>query len=1184
MPDTRPFLLPTKSSWLAALLCLAAFVLPVSAQALEQVALQLKFLHAFQFAGYYAAQEKGFYAQEGLDVDIRERIQGINNVEQVLKGEAQYGVADSGLLQDRLNGKPVVVLASIFQHNPLVYFTLQSSGIVSPYELTGKRVMDDFNNDSPLLAMFYETNIALDSIKRVKHSFNYDDLINHKVDAISGYLTDEVHYYQEKGIKINIIDPRNYGVDFLGDNLFTTEQELRQNPERAQRFLRASLKGWSYALQQPEELIQIILAKYNPGNRLSLDHLRFEARETAKMILAGTIPLGTTDLKRFQRIAETYQKMGLVSSKANWEGFIVGPKKAATLNLSEAEKAWLAAHPLVRVGIDPEFAPHEWVDANGEHIGLTADYIRLLEQCLGVKFEAIVDKSWPSILAMAKRGELDMLSDVNKTPDRERYLLFTEPYISYPVIIIDQGNSGFTGKLKRLNGKRVTVEEGYFMQETLARDYPGIQLVPAKNIQDALNKVRSGDADAYVGDAATSSYAVKREGFLELQFAGDTEYRSEHRMAATTANPELVSLIAKVLNDIPQAEKESIENRWLNIQADTGVKTKTLFKYAFPMLLLFILIISWNTHLRHEMRKRQKIELELRKNENNLRMAASVFANTQEGILITDKNSNIIDINNAFCKITGYSRKEVLGKNPKLFKSGLQNQELYTAMWQSINAQGYWSGELWNRRKNGDLFAEWITISAVYNTKGKVSHYIGTFTDITQIKEHELQLERIAHYDPLTGIPNRVLLADRMQQAIAQSKRENTYLAVGYLDLDGFKPVNDRFGHETGDLMLIEIAHRIKSTLREGDTIARLGGDEFVFLLLGLARPEECELTLHRLLDVINAPVALADQAVTVSASIGISIFPVDNTDPDTLLRHADQAMYQCKQAGKNRFHIYDPELDRQLHSQRTALDRIEKAIALQEFELFYQPKVDMHKGQVLGAEALIRWRDPERGLIIPEEFLPLLVGNELAVKLDTWVIDTALQQMQAWLADDLLLRVSVNIFARTLHSADFVMHLQAILERYPEVNPANFEMEILETEALEDSTHISQIIRDCQKLGIQFALDDFGTGYSSLTYLRRLPAQTLKIDRSFVRNMLEDAEDYAIVQSVIGLAQSFHRHVIAEGVESVQHGIALLELGCKHAQGAGIAKPMPADAIPAWITAWEVPAEWKKVVPPEKI
>ncbi|MGR9000495.1 MAG: ABC transporter substrate-binding protein, partial [Gammaproteobacteria bacterium] len=694
MPYSRTFFIHTKAGWLAAVCWLAVCLLPASALALEHVSLQLKWLHAFQFAGYYAAKEKGFYAEEGLDVDIRERIPGINNIRQVIEGEAEYGVADTGLLQERLNGQPVVVLASIFQHNPLVFLTLKKSGIVSPYELVGKRVMSDLNEDAPLIAMLHEAGLSSSNFTQVDNSFDLNDLINGKVDAISAYLTDQVDVLNTKGIPINIIDPRNYGVDFLGDNLFTTEQELAQHPGRAQRFLHASLKGWTYALQHPEELIQIILARYNPSNRLSKDHLRFEAGETAKMILPDLIPLGTTDFKRFQRIADTYLEMGLANSMANWEGFIYNQKNTQALNLSQAEKDWLARHPIVRVGIDPDFAPHEWVTKNGQYAGLTADYLKLIEQRLGIKFEIIVNKSRPEILEMAKHGELDMLADVNRTPNRDHYLYFTGPYISHPIIIIDQGNTGFAGNLKRLKGKRVTVEEGYFMQEILARDYPGIQLVPSKNIRDALNKVRRGEADAYVGDAATSSYTVKQEGFLELRFSGETEYRSEHRMAAAKTSPELVSLLAKALNDIPLPEKESIENRWLNIQPKSGVAFETLFKYAAALLLLFILIISWNTRLHREIRKRKKIEHEFRKTENSLRMAASVFANTQEGILLTDKHGNIIDINHAFSKITGYTRNEVLGKNLRLFKSGLQNKDAYATMWHCINTQGYWSGEL----------------------------------------------------------------------------------------------------------------------------------------------------------------------------------------------------------------------------------------------------------------------------------------------------------------------------------------------------------------------------------------------------------------------------------------------------------------------------------------------------------
>ncbi|MGZ5076485.1 MAG: EAL domain-containing protein [Methylobacter sp.] len=1159
-------------SRLAALLYLtlcSSLLFAELAQADEKVSLQLKWLHSFQFAGYYAAKEKGFYAEENLDVAIHERIPRINNIEQVLNDESQYGVADTGLLEQRLIGKPVVVLASIFQHNPLVYLTLKNSGIVSPYELKGKRVMEDSFDNAPLLAMLYETGIAGDELIHLENSFNPDDLVNGKTDALIGYLTDQVDYFKNKGIDINIIDPRNYGVDFLSDNLFTTEQEINRHPDRVRRFLRASLKGWDYALKHQDEMIGIILDKYNRGNRLSADHLRFEAQETVKMILPDTVPIGHTDVKRFQRIADTYRQLGLIDSIDHLEGFIYGQARPGKLNFTAAEQAWLQTHPVIRVGIDRDFAPYEWLDAKGNYVGLSADYIALVEQRLGVKFDIIKTKPWSEILEMAQRGELDMIANVNKTPEREQYLIFTEAYLNTPAIIVSDSNNGFIGTLDRLAGKQVTLEKGYFMQELLMHDHPEIQLLPADNIHDALSLVSRGKAVAYIGDAASTNYAIKREGMLNLVFSGDTYYKSWHRMAATKANPELASLLAKALADIPQPEKEAIHNRWMSLKYEAGIKTETVLLYSAAALLLLALIVIWNMRLQREISKRKRVE-------EQQRMAASVFASTQEGILITDAQRNIIDVNPAFINITGYSRNDVLGRKPSLLKSGLHDSNFYEKMWRDIGHQGYWRGEVWNRKKDGEIFAEWLTISAVTDQQGKITHYIGTSSDITQLKEQERKLELMAHYDPLTGIPNRILLGDRMHLAFAQTKRDDCLMAVGYLDLDGFKPVNDRLGHEAGDQLLIEIALRIKNALREGDTIARLGGDEFVFLLLGLEKVEDCETTLHRLLEVIAEPVSLKNHVVSVSASIGISIYPEDNTDPDTLLRHADQAMYQAKQEGKNCFHIYNLELDRQLHSHREALNRIEQALDNDEFELFFQPKVDMQQGLVFGAEALIRWRHPERGLVMPCEFLPLLEKHDIITRLDAWVIDKALQHMEHWQHLGLQLQISINITAKSLQTDDFILQLYYAFERHPSVKPAHFELEILETQALLDLSLISQVIKDCQTLGVQFALDDFGTGYSSLSYLKHLPAETLKIDQIFVRNMLEDEDDLAIVQGVIGLAESFQRQVIAEGVESIEHGIALLHMGCRHAQGYGIAKPMPASDLASWVEAWQVPEEWK--------
>ncbi|MDP2824812.1 MAG: PAS domain S-box protein [Sulfuritalea sp.] len=561
--------------------------------------------------------------------------------------------------------------------------------------------------------------------------------------------------------------------------------------------------------------------------------------------------------------------------------------------------------------------------------------------------------------------------------------------------------------------------------------------------------------------------------------------------------------------------------------------------------------------------------------EARLNLAASVFTHAQEGILIADAARNIVDVNETFVRITGYSRDEVLGKNPEMLSSGRHGPEFYESMWHDLTTKGYWYGEVWDRRKNGEIFPEMLNITAVKDAAGRTQHYVALFADITALKEHQSKLEHIAHYDALTGQPNRVLLADRLQQAIVQTRRRNTLMAVVYLDLDGFKAINDTHGHETGDELLIKLAQRLKETLREGDTLARLGGDEFVVVLVDLANVAECEAILSRLLQAAAEPVPIRNLPLQVSASLGVTIFPLDDGDADSLVRHADQAMYQAKQAGKNRYHLFDPGHDREAKTYRETYLRLAEALERGEFLLHYQPKVNMRTAAVVGVEALIRWQHPEKGLLAPDSFLPTIEDTELIAEIGDWVLDAALDQMVAWQQAGLDIAVSVNTAVRQLQREDFLPRLREKLAAHPSVATERLELELLETAALGDFARVSQAIKGCQDLGIKISLDDFGTGYSSLTYLRRLPATLLKIDQSFVRDMLWNAEDLAIVEGVIGLAAAFHRAVIAEGVETAAHGELLLKLGCDLAQGYGIAHPMPAQELPEWVAQWRPHAVW---------
>jgi diguanylate cyclase (GGDEF)-like protein/PAS domain S-box-containing protein len=563
------------------------------------------------------------------------------------------------------------------------------------------------------------------------------------------------------------------------------------------------------------------------------------------------------------------------------------------------------------------------------------------------------------------------------------------------------------------------------------------------------------------------------------------------------------------------------------------------------------------------------------KRANELTLAASVFSHAREGILITDAATTIIDVNDKFTEITGYSREDAIGQTAHFLFANMHPPEFYAEMWCKINSTKRWIGEIFSCRKNGEKYLSKITISAVKNDVGDISHYVSLFSDITEQHEHQHQLEKMAHYDALTNLPNRALLADRLNQAMLQCKRQDIALAVIFMDLDGFKHINDTYGHAIGDELLIKVSHRMKGVLRQVDTLARIGGDEFVVVLTNLSQNENYKYTLERLLHAVSEPIVIDDVALNISVSIGVTLYPEDCADADILVRHADQAMYLAKQAGKNRYHLFDSAHDDAVNIMQGSIDNIRDSFSRREFVLYYQPKVNMSTGDVVGAEALIRWQHPERGLVSPFDFLPIIENHVISLDIGEWVIDTALSQISQWQTMGITHPISVNISAYQLQQADFVEHLAALLVAHPDVSPHLLELEVLETSAFSDIDHIIATMQSCIALGVKFSLDDFGTGYSSLTYLKRLPASEIKIDQSFIQHMLTDADDLAIVRGVISLAKAFRLNVIAEGVETTDHGIALLQMGCELAQGYGIARPMPASDLPAWIKDWKPDVAW---------
>ncbi|WP_454876069.1 putative bifunctional diguanylate cyclase/phosphodiesterase [Pseudomonas farris] len=550
--------------------------------------------------------------------------------------------------------------------------------------------------------------------------------------------------------------------------------------------------------------------------------------------------------------------------------------------------------------------------------------------------------------------------------------------------------------------------------------------------------------------------------------------------------------------------------------------------------------------------------------------AAAIFSET-------DLDGRITYVNDQFCAVSGYSREELLGQNHRLLNSGLHSADFFAAMWRTIALGNIWKGEICNRAKDGSLY--WVDstmVPVLDDSTGRVHRYLSIRFDISEKRKLLQSLQWRVGHDVLTGLPNRAFLSDLLDQALEFSRHENIPLAVCMLDLDGFKAVNDGYGHASGDMLLVEVAKRLRDIVRGEDVVARLAGDEFVLVLRYVRDLQELRAALNRVLGAISAPYTLHGKDINVFASIGVTLFPHDNEDAETLLRHADQAMYVAKQSGRNRFHLFDVSRDQEVKATHQTVERVRQALAAGELRLHFQPKVNMRRGVVVGFEALLRWEHPQNGMVPPREFLPLVEDTDLIIDIGEWVMDQVLSQLHRWQQAGQGWPISINIAARHFQRADFVDRLRQVLARHAQVAPQMLDLEIVESVAIENIQHVSACLQACQALGVQFSLGDFGTGYSSLSYLKRLRTQTIKIDKSFVRDILNDHDDLALTTAVIGLARAFGRQVIAEGLESVEHGELLLRLGCEVAQGYFIACPMPPGEVPGWVAGFVAPSQWQ--------
>jgi diguanylate cyclase (GGDEF)-like protein/PAS domain S-box-containing protein len=1294
--------------------------------ALEPLTIQLKWFHQFQFAGYYAALDLGYYQDEGLEVILRERSVQSDPVTDVLEGRAEYGITDIGLVLAALQGKPVVLISQIFQHSPWALRTLEESDI-----------------------------------------------------------------------------------NFYGDNLFTSREEVLKHPQRVERVRRATLKGWRYAIEHPDQIIDLILKKYNTTNQTRA-HLEYQARETRRMLDQDFVEIGYFDPEGFNKIAKIYEQWGLAKSGQLEGGFFYQPRPfkltaeelkylqslgtlqvplidfqpplsfdhagepagylnelldyvvtaldlsitrvrglsfsesinslshgetdllndysegkrpregilqttpvlavpfvaigrkdsdpvrsisdllgkrivavtgfqqtralqekypdlklllvdgidkayralrsfdadlyidnashagyrlrsgmisdlsivgelpaddigmlylyfavaqkhpllhsavekvlksvpnqvlrdmrdrwlhheadyAEPLYLSLQEQEWLARHPVIRVALDPSWAPIEYRDDKGVYRGVSVDYLDRLQNILGIKFQIAKGLTWQEAVQKMKNHDVDMFTSVALTAERQDYLEFTEPYVHLPIRIYARDDVSYIGGLENLSGQRVAITDGYAIEDWLRRDYPELNLISVDTPLDGLELVSSGKVGAFVGNMVIASYYLGKSGIQNVRIAGDTDYENSQSMAVRDDWPMLANILEKALDNISKLERDTIFNSWMSIRFETAFDYRLMWQLIIFAGLVILVVLYWNSRLTAEIHRRKQIESDLIEHKSlleervkertaELREAAAVFANTAEGVAITDPQGMILNVNEAFTRITGYSRAEVIGQSPRLLSSGRHPKHYYQSMWKSLIKTGQWRGEIWNRRRDGTIYPQLLTISSVLDENHQPHRYVGVFADISALKESEERLTYLAHHDVLTGLPNRLLFNERLGHSIKRAVLHNSGLALVFVDLDRFKHVNDSIGHNAGDKLLVKLASRLRTTVRAEDTISRISGDEFIVLLEDVVTSEQAIVAVEKLMTAFDNPFDLEGKLMNMTASMGISLLPRDAIDGETLLRNADSAMYKAKEDGRNTYQFYTREMTTQMYDYMFIKNALGTALKQGEFHLVYQPQIELISGEVVGVEALLRWTHPEHGNISPGRFIPVAEQSGLIRDIGQWVLNSACQQARAWLDVGCEFgRLAVNVAGLQLQGGDYLERISQVLKEY-DLPATSLELELTESYLVRLADEIISQLDGLRSLGVSIAIDDFGTGYSSLSYLKRLPVNKLKIDKSFVQDIPLDKDNMAICKSVIAMGHALNLQVIAEGVETLEQAKFLGDNTCTLAQGYLFGKPV---------------------------
>ncbi len=855
-----------------------------SALAADKVTLQLRWLHQFQFAGYYAAAEKGFYRDTGLDVTIIAGAPGREPMTEVLAGRAQFGTANSGVLFHRIKGQPLVALAAIFQHSPAVFLVRQDSGIRSPQDLVGKKVMSIHNKPNvTLMAMLRNEGIDPAKLTQQKSSYDINDLIEKRTDVFNAYLSNEPYLMKERGIPFTILDPATYGIDFYSDILFTTEMELRNHPDRVKRFRAASLRGWQYAMENMEEIIALIQRKYtSTKNR---DHLRFEANSMRSLVQPGGIEIGHMNQGRWRHMAEVFIREGVLRPGYSLEGFIYDPRRAGDT--------------LVFLG-DEGLAPYQFIE-DEKAVGANVDLLQALGNILGRPVEVRL-YPWADTLLRHRRGEGHALTAITVDSENKKYYDFTQATFKLGISLftLSRHSSGFSEQ--NWSNRRIAVKRGGVSHSTIENMHPEAQLMPIDKLPDAFLMLQRGDVDGVVEETLIGQHIVKQHNFRKISAVKPPLTQRTLHIPVTRGQTALFRELNQAISRLKSTGGiEKISRRWFGgpIMYITQGEKKAA-SIAAALTLLLILLLTY--FLRHNI---LKMSIEREQAGKRLRISEHFLAEAEHrahlGNWSLDISSGRLHWSDEVYRILGYSPGEFRPTYER-FHNTIHPDDVETVVASAKVAFSHGRGHTGDHRiVRSDGTIRWVHEEAVptFESDGKPTTIAGTIQDITEHKLAELKVSHMARHDILTNLPNRALFMDRLKQALARARRNDTMVALLYIDLDNFKPINDTLGHHGGDEVLKGVSARMSSCLREVDTVARIGGDEFAVILSDIAALEAASNMRHKLRTALCEPFYVDGIEARIGASIGIALYPRDTQEIDDLISIADTAMYADKKARK---------------------------------------------------------------------------------------------------------------------------------------------------------------------------------------------------------------------------------------------------------------------------------------------